>query len=681
METVCRNIVVFLNTAFLWLAVPTFAGSAQWNLNPSSGDWNTVGNWTPPTVPNGSADTATFSLSNTTSVFISTQTEVGSIVFLAGGTNAYTVTANTGLVLTISGTGITNNSGKVQSFVTEPDINGLGFSGRITFGFSATAGNFTTFANRGAAVAGNIGGSTEFLGTSTAGDATFLNQGSDVGFGGSTAFIGNSTAGDATVVNNSGASGGGVTQFFGAAIAGNGTFVNNGSTSNTGAAGETTFGASSSAGNATFTNHAGTTPGAAGAFTLFFDNATADNGTFINEGARVAGASGGLTLFSGSPSFPNRMSTAGNGTFTNNGGAVNGAFGGTTLFLLNSTAANGTFLNNGGTTASAFGGITKFADSSSASTSTLIAHGGSAGGGGGRISFAGDSTGDFSRVELFGNGELDISAHNPGAVTLGSIEGDGNVFLGNNELVVGGNSLSTEFSGVIRDGGLAGGVGGSLAKVLDGTLILNGANTYTGGTFVNGGTLLVNNTSGSGTGTGAVHVNDGATLGGNGKIAGPVVIGAPLSPSAILSPGAGAGSIGALTIQSTLTFLNGSLNFELNSNAATADEIIANGVTISPIFGIATFSFLDLGNGVLAPGSEFTVIDNTAASAISGTFNNLADGSIFSGGLNTYRVNYEGGDGNDLTLQVASGQVPDGGTTLSLLMLAFSGIALLRRFV
>ena len=40
------------------------AGSATWNLNPTSDDWNTADNWTPNTVPNDPADIATFGLSN-----------------------------------------------------------------------------------------------------------------------------------------------------------------------------------------------------------------------------------------------------------------------------------------------------------------------------------------------------------------------------------------------------------------------------------------------------------------------------------------------------------------------------------------------------------------------------------------------------------------------------------------
>jgi len=54
----------------------------------------------------------------------------------------------------------------------------------------------------------------------------------------------------------------------------------------------------------------------------------------------------------------------------------------------------------------------------------------------------------------------------------------------------------------------------------------------------------------------------------------------------------------------------------------------------------------------LTPGTTLTVIDNTSTDQISGTFANLPDGSILAIGSNTYQANYEGGDGNDLTLTV-----------------------------
>lgn len=70
-----------------------------------------------------------------------------------------------------------------------------------------------------------------------------------------------------------------------------------------------------------------------------------------------------------------------------------------------------------------------------------------------------------------------------------------------------------------------------------GITILTGNNQYTGGTTINAGTLLVNNTAGSGTGSGDVVVNDGGTLGGSGTIAGAV------SGSGAISPGASAGTL------------------------------------------------------------------------------------------------------------------------------------------
>src|SRR5215831_3281577 len=60
------------------------AGSAAWNLNPTSGDWNTAANWTPMTVPNQSTDVATFALSDTTDVSLSATVFLDSLVFSPG---------------------------------------------------------------------------------------------------------------------------------------------------------------------------------------------------------------------------------------------------------------------------------------------------------------------------------------------------------------------------------------------------------------------------------------------------------------------------------------------------------------------------------------------------------------------------------------------------------------------
>src|SRR5436305_46187 len=105
-----------------------FAGSATWNLNPDNSDWNTPGNWTPATVPDGPADIATFDFSNRRSVTLSASAEVSSLVFNPGAA-AYLISPKPGNVLTISNTAITNNSGQLQSFATMVD--GAGNQGLI----------------------------------------------------------------------------------------------------------------------------------------------------------------------------------------------------------------------------------------------------------------------------------------------------------------------------------------------------------------------------------------------------------------------------------------------------------------------------------------------------------------------------------------------------------------------
>jgi hypothetical protein len=66
-------------------------------------------------------------------------------------------------------------------------------------------------------------------------------------------------------------------------------------------------------------------------------------------------------------------------------------------------------------------------------------------------------------------------------MTVGSLEGNGRVFLGSRKLTVGSNNQNTNFSGSIQDGGANGGIGGSLAKTGTGELVLARRNTYTGG--------------------------------------------------------------------------------------------------------------------------------------------------------------------------------------------------------
>ncbi len=522
-----------IHLAFL-LALPNgYAGSATWSLNPTNGDWNTAANWMPNTVPNGPDDTATFAASNQTDISLSLGTQVNGVVF-SPGASAFTISANPRSSLSITGTGIVNNSGVVQRFVCVADTEVDGVGGGVFFSGSATAGNGTFITEGGAVSGGFVPGKIILSGTATAGNASFI-------------------------------------------------------------------------------TNVGQVAGADAGYVQFRDSTTADHGTFTTNGTEGDFNSRGITDFT-------NTSSGGDAIFTNAGSPVTGGFGGATIFSDSSTAAN----------------------------ATLIAEPGE--GEGGSVEFYLSADGGTARVDLSGNGQLDISCHSDPGMTIGSIEGTGNIFLGSHNLAAGSNNLSTVFSGLIQDaGGFCGGTGGSLTKIGTGKLVLANANTYTGGTAVEEGALVVNNRSDSGTGSGAVQIHAG-TLAGRGTIAGPVTVGTGAGAGAVLSPGKGSLKPRTLNIQGAIIFnSDATYKVDLNSRHAVADKVAAKGVTID---GSALFSFNPHTGGSLSPGTVFTVIDNTAATPISGTFSNLADGQVIVTNGNNFQADYQGGDGNDLTLTV-----------------------------
>ena len=189
-----------------------------------------------------------------------------------------------------------------------------------------------------------------------------------------------------------------------------------------------------------------------------------------------------------------------------------------------------------------------------------------------------------------------------------------------------------------------------MTKIGPGSWTLTKGSSYTFGTFIENGQLIVNNKTGSATGNSPVWVKNGV-LAGRGIIAGAVTVGNSNGHLALISPGArGVKDIGTLTLERSVTFnSDGLYAFQVDSDNSQSDTINAAGAVINPG---ANFVAVDLGNSSLPVGTVFSAINNTSATAITGNLVNLTDGSTITIGSNTFQANYEGGDGNDLTLTV-----------------------------
>jgi len=248
----------------------------------------------------------------------------------------------------------------------------------------------------------------------------------------------------------------------------------------------------------------------------------------------------------------------------------------------------------------------------------------------------------------------------------------GNLFTVSGDISLSGNNLTVNGTGNTLISGVIAGVanGSTLTKDGSGTLTLTGNDTFTRGTTVNGGTLLVNNTAGSG----AVTVNNaGSTLGGIGTISGAVT----LNAGANVAPGNGGNNTailntGALTLASTS-------NFRVDINGTTVGSgydrlnVATGGVTITGSNVVITVGT------TLAVGQTFTILSKVAAGPITGTFAGIPQGGTVVGSNGTvFSVSYTGGDGNDIVLTVTAAPVPEPSTGMGG-VLAIAGLAFTQR--
>ena len=535
-------------------------------------------------------------------------------------------------------------SGLTQSFVAEVD--GQENFGTIAFVGSASAGTGSSYIAQGRMVRNTnfnvYGGTIAFRDLSSATQGIFTANGGSVvrATGGFIGFYDNSTAGQGAFT----AHGSGVLDalasrivFHDSASAGRAVFVNNGG---------------SQEAYATFEDEGLVPHFSRGAEMIFRHTSTAGEASITNNGGTADLAGGSLLRFRDN-------STASSATIMNNGGTVDLAFGGFTGFYESASAGNAIVINNGGATAAAYGSFTLFTDGSSAGNSVLVANGGLQGGEGGQIYFDLASDGGTARVQVFGNGSLDIAGHNRPGVTVGSLEGSGVVFLGGNTLTVGANGESTTYSGLMRDGGPPGGsrdTGGSLTKVGAGTLTVAGSNTYTGATTVEAGTLILD-----GSITSEVRVNGGMLAGSGTARAVSVNSGGTLSPG---------NSAGILSVVGNLTLSLGATYLVDLNGTAVGTQYDQTSVTGAIILRDAVL-LLRIGGPLLA-GEQFTILNNDGAEAVTGHFSGLPEGGTFMAGNQIFTISYQGSDGNDVVLTAV---VPEPATWASLC----AGIALFVR--
>lgn len=188
------------------------------------------------------------------------------------------------------------------------------------------------------------------------------------------------------------------------------------------------------------------------------------------------------------------------------------------------------------------------------------------------------------------------------------------------EDVTGGPGVDLTVSAEIENNDAGGAI---LEKNGAGTMAITVPASYSGGTTVIQGTLLVNNTTESGTGSGAVTVNAAGTLGGSGVISGGVTSAGTLAPG---SGGVGTLSTGAMTASGT---------YVCEVSDTTADKVLVGGdLNISG----ATLNVVAIGDGSVGPHviAEYTGI-------LTGTFGTVNGG---------YTVKYnQGALSNQITIE------------------------------
>jgi autotransporter-associated beta strand protein len=380
---------------------------------------------------------------------------------------------------------------------------------------------------------------------------------------------------------------------------------------------------------------------------------TYTGGTTVSKGTLIVGTNGRLGANTGTVDVSS--TGASNGASVLNlataADTVIGALSGTV-----SGSGNSATINNGGTgrnftvnevdTSTTYGGVIAGAGAftlGSLSTGTLA--------------LSGDNTYTGATTINAGTLQLGDGGTTGSLSTSSGISGSGTFAIKRSNAV----SQGTDFSGSAITGGLA------VAQSGSGTATLTAANTYSGGTTVNSGTLILGNASGSATGSGSLSVRGGATLAGTGRSAGSGIniVGTSTSDRATVLVGHTAetptNTSASMTVLAPSAMLgNADLVFNLNTAVAgEGNQLNIGATTINFSAGMAsTVLTLNLqGSGIIAANTSYALITGTAvgSSAATSQFSGLSfgasTGDIATGLITRILSSGDGGTGN-LTLDL-----------------------------
>lgn len=179
------------------------------------------------------------------------------------------------------------------------------------------------------------------------------------------------------------------------------------------------------------------------------------------------------------------------------------------------------------------------------------------------------------RIESNNTGFSGRTLITAGTVQLGSLSGSTAGALGTGE-IVNDAALVINRTNDFTMGNVISGTG-SITQTGTGTTTLTAANTYSGVTSLNAGSLLAANASGSATGSGAVSTASGTTLGGTGTIApggtNGVIIGGTVAPG-VAGTNDGVGTLTFTPVDGNVSLQAGSsVVFELRANS-DSDRIV-----------------------------------------------------------------------------------------------------------